>query len=136
MALDPESTPGFEDAVTDEAQALGKAGNQALGPATKQGGRGSLTAETTGGDPEERREGCGRPGHPSLALASVAVSGQRWRPVRTGSAGPRQLQLQAELSATTSATAPPPRLMALGNAPGCSGDLPAATARPDRTGGP
>lgn len=117
---------GFEDMVTDDAQALREAGNQALWLATEQRGPGEPHGRDhrREGTPEEHREGrAGRPGHQS-STRPEAVRGQRRGPDRMGSAGPRQLQLQAELGTLVR----PPEchcpaasgLMALGKPPGCS----------------
>lgn len=117
---------GFEDTVMDEAQALREAGNQALWPATEQRGPGEPPGRDhrREGTPEEHREGrAGRPGHQSSTWPA-AVRGQRRGPDRMGSAGPRQLQLQAEpgtLVRHQEYHCPAASgLMALGRPPGCS----------------
>lgn len=104
---------GFEDTVTDEAQALREAGNQALRPAIEQGGPGEPHSRDhrREGTPEEHCEGwAGRPGHQSSTWPA-AVRGQRRRPVRTGSAGPRQPQLQAEPGMLARPQVPPARCL-------------------------
>lgn len=121
MAPGPGVPPlGFEDAVTDEAQALGRQGNQALGPATEQGEAwGASQQRPLEGTPEERREGWAGaqaiqtlPGSWQSAGRGGGLSAQAWA---QAAAAPGRAECHHECHRPAAS-----RLMALGNAPGCT----------------
>lgn len=112
---------GFEDAVTDEAQALGKAGNQALGPATEQGGHGEPHGRDHRRGPLRSVVKAGRAPRPSKlypargsqrAEVEACPHRQRWA---QAAAAPGRAECHHECHRPAAS-----RLMALGNAPGCS----------------